>query len=322
MSVALRIHEDHDNDLAQLVREFRACMRRRHAAGVEAGQILLKIKERLAHEDEDSFCEFVRKHCHVKRRHAYRLMFYAGFHAACLSVGLCPPTSEWAARPMSTVESHHGMTAAVNLWRGLSEDGKPSPAKVQEAVRKLCPAGHNSLVSRKNDNIPTPLSACSDPVKVEVWKGLVWEPCQGDGRLTKAIQRAGIEVVGSDEEDGTNFLSTDLPPGKKERPWGIVMNPPYSKKDKFIWHAMDVATHKIAALLSGEFVYGQKRYASGIFTNKTFPLARVWHYTNRLYREDTGKGAQFPQAWFIWERGYKGPPAMGWISTKGFRGMK
>lgn len=64
------------------------------------------------------------------------------------------------------------------------------------------------------------------------------------------------------------------------------------------------------------FLEGQARYEH-IF--KEHPPRRVYVFVRRIL---CGKNGEFPDAsavayaWFVWEKGYKGEPSIGWLDNR------
>jgi hypothetical protein len=161
-------------------------------------------------------------------------------------------------------------------------------------------------------------------------KWIAWEPACGDGRISKTLIKEGYGVVSSDlyrrgyGKTGLNFL-TCAPPDKFDF---IITNPPFSQMQKFIERALYYDTCKVAML-------GRLLFLEGGVRRKTLwdvsPPARVWVFAGRINvtragyltkknrdkkggaRVAEGKGGMVAFAWYVWERGHRGPPVLGWI---------
>lgn len=108
----------------------------------------------------------------------------------------------------------------------------------------------------------------------------------------------------------------------------LVFNPPYRREkgaDKdlawlFVEKALRIARHKVAVLhrLAWGFEgMGDRRRPSRSAWLETKPLARVWSFPwrvnippGRLLRAGKVKrgGGSMPYAWFVFEKGWQGPP--------------
>lgn len=90
----------------------------------------------------------------------------------------------------------------------------------------------------------------------------------------------------------------------------IITNPPYKLAQEFVEKALDLVEdgRKVAMLLKLTFLEGIKR-------NKLFkenPPKKVWVFSKRIKCAKNGEFEKYPSsaiayAWFVWEKGYKGP---------------
>lgn len=161
---------------------------------------------------------------------------------------------------------------------------------------------------------------CSERLfDVEPFEGPVLDPACGMGRIVQAARRAGHSALGTDliaRTDGAavvNFL-TAYPFGNWDN---IVCNPPFRIAEKFVRRALELTPRKVAMLLPAAWVQGDKRSR----WLETTPLARVLFIAPRpsmppgaviAAGEKPGNGTT-DFAWFIWLRGYRGAPALGWL---------
>lgn len=155
--------------------------------------------------------------------------------------------------------------------------------------------------------------------------GPVLDPSCGGGNIPLTLRRLGIECLGSDIIDRgfpgvriADFLADDF-----ELPFGVQMvvaNPPYRAAQEFAVKAMGLGVWKCCMILRLAFLEGQDRgdwYLAGGDN-----LARVWVSTKRLsmppgdeFHNGTveAEGGKIAYAWFCWERGWRGPPQLGWF---------
>ena len=160
----------------------------------------------------------------------------------------------------------------------------------------------------------TPPEATKALLAVEKFGPRLWEPACGDGTMSRTLEEAGYKVTSTDLNShgygvsGVDFLTSwDCPR------YDIVTNPPFKLAQEFAEHALNVAGAKVALLCRLAFLEGQRR--------KTFfkahPPRRVWVFSWRvsMWRrgEVTGKGKMMAYAWYVWERGYRGEPMLGWL---------
>jgi hypothetical protein len=163
----------------------------------------------------------------------------------------------------------------------------------------------------------TPRSAIDALLRVEQFTVDVWEPACGDGAIAVPMTEAGYQVVSTDLVDrgfgtaGVDFLSTG---GLLAR--SVITNPPFNLIDEFALHALNLGAEKIAFFARSGWLEGRKRYDT---LWSVHPPIRIWQFCGRqtLWRGDdpnprtTGGALAF--AWFIFERGYKGDPAVKWL---------
>ena len=67
----------------------------------------------------------------------------------------------------------------------------------------------------------------------------IWEPACGEGHMVEVMERNGLEVIGTDIQLGTDFLTAELPEGID---W-IITNPPFSLAEDFIKNAVHTMCH-------------------------------------------------------------------------------
>jgi hypothetical protein len=174
-----------------------------------------------------------------------------------------------------------------------------------------------------HDFYPTHPGATRALLSVEAFDGPIWEPACGDGAMSRVLEAGGHEVVSSDlidrgyGEAGRDFLMEWAP-----RAPHIVTNPPFRWAREFADRALLLTRApggKVALFLRLAFLEGLARQAWFAAT----PLARVWVMSRRVPMA-RGKAAGADDehgviafAWFVWEHGHRGPPALGWLDWKG-----
>lgn len=177
------------------------------------------------------------------------------------------------------------------------------------------------------DFYPTPPEATEALLRVETFRGPIWEPACGDGAISKVLEAAlpPWTVIKSTDlhnrgygTPGIDFLTADF---YKHRPgwdFNIITNPPFAHVLPFMQRAVEFACYrsggKAALLLRLACLEGQARRA--FFESS--PLARVWVFSKRVQFkrpgwEDTGKGGMVAYAWYVWEHDHEGPPTLGWL---------
>lgn len=149
----------------------------------------------------------------------------------------------------------------------------------------------------------------------------IWECACGEKHLSKVFEKAGYNVRSSDIIDRCgnevfDFLSIE------NQKWNgdIITNPPYKYALDFIYKSLQIIPdgHKVAMFLKVQFLKGKER--KHLF--KRFPPKVVYISSSRILcaknaefkrmRENGGSAVAY--AWFVWEKGYKGPSIIKWIN--------
>ena len=167
---------------------------------------------------------------------------------------------------------------------------------------------------KKSDFYETPYSMTERFLFAEHfdYSGSFCEPACGDGAIVKVLSKHAKNVVAYDIE--ADFL-------KEIKKYDyVITNPPFSLAYEFVLKAKQVASRKFAFLLPLSYLHGKKRF-DRIYTDKAFPLARVYVFTRypmlgEPLRED-GKynTGMMVYAWFVFDKFYSGEPAIRWIDN-------
>lgn len=151
--------------------------------------------------------------------------------------------------------------------------------------------------------------------------GPVWDPCCGCGTIPKAViahRGSAVGVGGSDLVSrgyglgSVDFLSDPVPLTN------TIFNPPYALAERFILHALDVTTHKVAALVNLKFLASQGR-RERLFN--AHPPAAVLILSRRPSMPPGGagieaKGGTADYCWIVWDNQKSGslPPYVRWLA--------
>lgn len=182
-----------------------------------------------------------------------------------------------------------------------------------------------------SDLYPTPAEASRPFVAFEyeairraTWRGFgqVWEPAAGEGDLALVLLEAGFPTYVTDlyvrpgklpsPPDELDFMSARKLPAK-DIP--IITNPPYrigDSGDEFVRHALTLKPRYAAFFLPVTFQAGLNRAdllegsVGGLRLARIITLA--WRCTLKPPRLKLSSGGVTTFAWFVWERGHKGPP--------------
>ena len=182
-------------------------------------------------------------------------------------------------------------------------------------ARAMQSIGFNARGDRQKDDFyATPFEATDALLSVESFKGSIFEPCCGEGHISKRLLKHGYKVESSDLVDrGYGTPKRDFLFERKQRD-NIVTNPPYAKMALLMAeHAQSIARFKTAFLLKITFLEGIAR--AEFF--KKHPPVRVCVFSKRLSLMKDGqayKGGMMCLAWFVWETGSTKAPQIGWLT--------
>lgn len=94
----------------------------------------------------------------------------------------------------------------------------------------------------------------------------------------------------------------------------IITNPPYKFAQEFVEHALELIKdgNKVCMFLKVQFMEGKGRRK--LYQEK--PPKTIWVSSSRI---PCGKNGEFKEsmvayAWYVWEKGYKGPTTIKWFN--------
>jgi len=165
---------------------------------------------------------------------------------------------------------------------------------------------------QKDDYYATPSKATDALLSVESFEGDIFEPCCGEGHISKRLIERGYNVESSDLVDrGFGTSRRDFLFERETRD-NIITNPPFKMALSMAEHAQSIAKYKTALLLKITFLEGCAR--AKFF--KQHPPKRVWVFSKRLSLLKDGQsynGGMMCLAWFVWETGSTTAPQIGWL---------
>lgn len=193
-------------------------------------------------------------------------------------------------------------------WRG----GRASVFKTLGA------SNHTDHERAWGDYYATEPKAVEWLLKLETLDGPVLEPACGEGHISEALIRGGIDVTSRDLIDrGYGEVSDFLAIDNQEWNGHIVTNPPYAYAQEFVEKALQIVPDgkKVCMFLKLTFLEGKAR--KHLF--RTQPPRRVWVSCSRLLCAMNGKfdeisGSATAYAWFVWEKGWTGPTEVKWFN--------
>lgn len=165
---------------------------------------------------------------------------------------------------------------------------------------------------QKDDFYATPSEATWKLLDVENFVGNIYEPCCGQGHISKVLEDAKYNVESTDLVDrGFGSPNIDFLMEREQRD-NIITNPPYKNALEFAEKAVELSRYKVALLLKLNFLEGQARRK---FFEKTPPI-RVWVFSQRQSLMKDGNpytGGMMALGWFVWTKNNKKQPTLGWI---------
>ena len=179
-------------------------------------------------------------------------------------------------------------------------------------------SGAHCLADRGADLYETPPCAVRALMEVENLPAGIWEPAAGKGAIVRILREAGHNVIASDLIDygDLDFVGDFLLTRVAVRGCDCILtNPPFQIIDRFVAHALDLCPRVIVL---ARLALLDSRRRTEILEHRG--LARVHVFRERLpmmHRDGwTGRRASsaVPFAWFVWQRGHNGLPALNRIS--------
>ena len=105
----------------------------------------------------------------------------------------------------------------------------------------------------KNDFYATPEESTESLMRVTTFRGNIYEPCCGQGNISKVLIKNGYNVFSSDLVDrgyGTPRIDFLMETQKHDN---IITNPPFKNALEFAEKAVELARYKVALLLKLSF---------------------------------------------------------------------
>ena len=164
----------------------------------------------------------------------------------------------------------------------------------------------------KNDFYATPEESTEKLLNVVTFKGKIYEPCCGQGHISKVLIKHGYKVFSSDLVDrgyGTPRVDFLMETQKHDN---IVTNPPFKNALEFAERALELSRYKVALLLKLSFLEGVAR--RNFF--RSYPPEKVWVFSQRQALMKNGEphsGGMLALAWFVWSKGNIESPTIGWV---------
>jgi len=165
--------------------------------------------------------------------------------------------------------------------------------------------------------------------EAEPFRGAIWDPACGMGRIVESAELAGLTTFGTDlvdrggsarchavQHDGTRTYDFLAPRPDHDciRADNVVTNPPFALAQAFAERAVELVSHKVAVL----FPTARLNAARWL---QHLPLAHVWLLSPRpsmppgeaIQRGDKPVGGKTDFCWLILSRAHTESPGLRWL---------
>lgn len=222
-------------------------------------------------------------------------------------------------KPFRKAARERGLKEPEVISTVIDEDHPVTKFKEEHTFASAVIASYKRWERKPADVYPTPvdgtesvipmIGALSEAFEAQNGRPIrhIWEPCCGDGRLSRVLEWHGYQVVSTDirEYSGYGYGSLDFLNEHPKSKWGwdigpidlIVLNPPFSLSVEFIQRALSY-TPWVICLVKQNYYNTINRYdffqemRPNFFLPLTFRLA--------FLEEERGKSPLMDCAWAVW----------------------
>jgi hypothetical protein len=173
---------------------------------------------------------------------------------------------------------------------------------------------HSPAYPRVDEHYVEPFWVSERLFQEEGFKGRVYDPCCGFGRIVISALQAGHPAYGSDITDRgwdstlQDFLKHE---GRHDN---IVTNPPFDRIEEVTSHAVALARHKVAIIMPTARLNAARWL-------EDLPLSRVWLLTPRpsmppghvILADGKIGGGKSDYCWLVFDVVNGGPVEMKWL---------
>ena len=161
-------------------------------------------------------------------------------------------------------------------------------------------AGGNTAYKRSaSDFYPTPPDVTFALLKFLNLKPdtVIWEPACGEGHMVNTMEAMGYQVIGTDIQQGTDFLTAPL----VNCDW-IITNPPFSQSEAFICRCIE---HKkpFCLLLKSQYWHAKKRKKLFEKMPPEWILPLTWR-PDFLFKTRGNGSPLMDVMWVLWDPNY------------------
>jgi len=123
----------------------------------------------------------------------------------------------------------------------------------------------------------------------------IWEPACGEGDMQNAITDRGFTVIGTDIQNGFNFLTMEPP---FDYDW-IITNPPFTSSEAFIRRAYDTGK-PFCMLLKSQYWHSARRFSLFRECVPDIVAPLTWR-PDFLFKEEGKHGSPLMDVmWCVW----------------------
>ncbi len=145
----------------------------------------------------------------------------------------------------------------------------------------------------------------------EKFKGIILEPCCGDGAISKILENNNYYVVSSDIEANKHNYGKQKDFLEYKSVSNIITNPPFTYATDFILHGLKIVKRKLAILARIALLETPKRYEL-IF--KDYQPKCIYIFSRRInFNGIDTFGGTLLICWYVWDKDYTGKTYIDWI---------
>ena len=179
-------------------------------------------------------------------------------------------------------------------------------------------SNHTEKKRQEQDYYATDPKAVDLLLEQETFSTDIWECACGEGHLSERLEDYGYNVLSTDIIDrGYGRGDVDFLKQTYNFKGDIITNPPYKYAKEFVYKALELVDDgsKVAMFLKVLFLESKSRRE--LF--KKHPPKTIYISSSRLMCAKNGDFERSPSsavayAWYVWEKGYKGPTMVKWIN--------
>lgn len=184
-------------------------------------------------------------------------------------------------------------------------------------------SNHSATIRQKEDFYATPPEATQKAINelkkyydTSLWS--VWEPCCGQGHISKVLSDNQINVVRNSDLVDRGFGEKDVDFLKQENLGNanvIFTNPPYKYFDKFLKHSLNIMSKGDLYICLGRIQILEGIERGKIYNENPPSYILVFRKRINCWKDgiETKESSAICYCWAVFEKGYKGDTIVRWI---------